>query len=146
MMSPAAVPVRRSSILHSTSKSRIQDVSHPSLPPSASDLADNIASLTLADDLESAPSKTLGVTGVGLEAVSDLSCDDMHARTPQPRSGAFPSFVLSPTAQSRPATTSTALSSELSFGQTDLFEIDEEIGDAHDAIQIIQGHIFSIQE
>ncbi|GAC94938.1 hypothetical protein PHSY_002511 [Pseudozyma hubeiensis SY62] len=52
----------------------------------------------------------------------------------------------SPPSQSMLTATSAVLSPELGFRRSDLLEIDEEIGDAHEAIQVVQGHIFSIQE
>ncbi|CDW96843.1 hypothetical protein [Sporisorium scitamineum] len=147
MMSPAAVPARNSSIVNSPSKSRIQNTSRQGLPPTASDLADTIASLTLADKHvpPSATALSQAIAGASLNADPNSSRDNQDdARTPQPPSGFFaPPFQ---TSQAGLASAPAACSPQFGFRQADLLEIGDEIGDAHDAIQIIQGHLFSIQE
>ncbi|CBQ68911.1 conserved hypothetical protein [Sporisorium reilianum SRZ2] len=148
MMSPAAVSARNSSIINSPSKSRIQNASRQEMPLTASDLADTIASLTLADKPAPASSNALSqATGnASLDAHSSTHRDDDHddARTPMPHSGSFAPPIQSP--QAGLASAAATRSPELGFRQADLLEIGDEIGDAYDAIQIIQGHLFSIQE
>ncbi|SAM83836.1 uncharacterized protein UBRO_06456 [Ustilago bromivora] len=133
MMSPAAVPARGSSIFNSPQKSRINTSASAGVPLSASDLADTIAGLTLADHAER---KSSHLTSHAPSAeTGDISRDGFDVRTLQPPSLPF-----------APQPTYPASSPELGFRQADLFEIGEEISDAHEAIQLIQGHIFSIQE
>lgn len=133
MMSPAAVPARGSSITDSPQKSRNTAGARAGLPLTASDLADTIAELTLADNpVQTSSQHVHSASSMGL---GDTSRDSFDVRTPQPLSAPFAPQPAHP-----------ASSPELGFRQADLFEIGEQISDAHDAIQLIQGHIFSIQE
>ncbi|TKY88814.1 hypothetical protein EX895_002055 [Sporisorium graminicola] len=147
MMSPAAVPARNSSIVNSPSKGRIQTASRQGLPLTASDLADTIATLTLADKPvpSSAHALSQATAHSSLDVNPNASRDDHDdARTPQPPSG----FFATPPLPSQASLTSAParLSQEFGFRQADLLEIGDEIADAHDAVQIIQAHLFSIQE
>ncbi|SPO30974.1 uncharacterized protein UTRI_05390_B [Ustilago trichophora] len=150
ILSPvAAIPSRISSIANSPQKSRATTTSKVGLPLTASDLADTIASLTLTDNPAQTSSNALSrATGPSLDFHPDSSRDDINLRTPQPLSAPFTPSLHSP-AQADHLTTDAARSTpspELGFRQSHLFEIGDQIGDAHDAIQLIQGHIFSIQE
>ncbi|SPO30773.1 uncharacterized protein UTRI_05390 [Ustilago trichophora] len=149
IMSPAAVPARVSSIANSPHKTRTATTSEVGLPLTASDLADTIASLTLADNSASTSSNALSrAIGPSLCLDLDSSHDDVGLRTPQPLSAPFTHSLHSPAQADRLATDAarSTPSPELGFRQAHLFEIGDQIGDAHDAIHVIQGHIFSIQE
>lgn len=148
-MSPAAVPTRISSIVNSPQKTRKIAASRNGLPLTASDLADTIAGLSLADEPVQTSSNGLSqAMGAAVEIEADSSRDDVESRTPQPLSAPFAPPTSSADHDGR-LSNSAALSApspELGFRRADLIDLGEEIGDAHDAIHVIQSHIFSIQE
>ncbi|SNX87150.1 uncharacterized protein MEPE_05860 [Melanopsichium pennsylvanicum] len=150
MMNPAVVPARMSSIASSPHKSRNSVAHKQGLPLTASDLANTIASLTLADDSASTSPKALNDTiNTKPDVDPNSSWSQYNTKTPQSlfapgapplqSPGRVTHLLESNTAPSRP-------SPEPDFRQANLFEVGDEIEDAHVALQAIQGHIFSIEE
>ncbi|GAC77546.1 hypothetical protein PANT_27d00002 [Moesziomyces antarcticus T-34] len=146
IMSPAAVPARSSSIANSPSKSRTLHDARTGLPLTASDLADTIAGLTLAEG----PTLDASSTHIDTPETNAQLDASFDVRTPQPLSAPFAPPVLKSTPpHSANCDRNTLLSPplpDLGDRRAELLEIGDEINDAHDAIQLLQADIFSIQE
>lgn len=143
------MPVRMSSMANSPLKSRDPTDRRAGLPLTTSDLADTIAGLKLTDDPARPPSLALSkAIGLELDFGAASIRNNLDGQTPLALSAPFAPASGSPVYASRPTSEAAhSLSpSEQGFQQADLFEIGEQVNDAREEIELIQAHIFSIQE